>query len=58
MSMVLIKISVTFVYSKYATLDIHWPIAVATRSKEWVCRRSFAGNAGLNPAREMDVRCL
>jgi hypothetical protein len=33
------------------------PIAVAARSKPWVCGRSLAGIAGSNPARGMDV-CL
>jgi len=33
------------------------PIPVATRSKEWVCGRSFAGIEGSNPAVDMDV-CL
>jgi hypothetical protein len=28
---------------------------VAARSKAWVCGRSFAGIAGSNPAREMDI---
>ena len=33
------------------------PIAVAERSKAWVCRHSPAGIAGSNPAGGMDV-CL
>jgi hypothetical protein len=31
--------------------------SVVARSKAWVCGRSFAGIAGSNPARDMDV-CL
>ena len=33
------------------------PIPVAERSKAWVCSRSPAGIAGLNPAGGMDVCC-
>jgi hypothetical protein len=33
------------------------PIAVAARSKAWVCGRSVTGIVGLNPAGGMDV-CL
>ena len=33
------------------------PISVAARSMSWVCGRSVAGIAGLNPAGGMDV-CL
>jgi hypothetical protein len=33
------------------------PIAVAVRSKAWVCGRSLAGIVGSNPTEGMDV-CL
>jgi len=34
------------------------PISVAVRSKEWICCRSLAGIAGLNPAWGIDVWLL
>jgi hypothetical protein len=40
-----------------ATYNINEPIAVAERSKTWVCSRSPAGIAGSNPAGDMDA-CL
>ena len=33
------------------------PIPVASQSKAWVCGRSFAGIAGLNPAEGMSICC-
>jgi hypothetical protein len=41
----------------YVVISAEGPIPVAARSKAWVCGRSLAGVAGLNPARGMDV-CL
>jgi hypothetical protein len=37
--------------------DHTWPIAVAARSKAWVCGFSLVGIVGSNPAEDMDV-CL
>jgi hypothetical protein len=34
------------------------PIAMAARSKAYVCGRSIAGTAGSNPAGSMDVCCV
>ena len=34
------------------------PIPVAARSKEWVCRGSLAGTAGLNPSGGWDIYLL
>jgi len=34
------------------------PIAVATRSKAWICGRSNAGFAGSNPAGVIDAGLL
>ena len=43
----------------YVIAVIVWgPIAMAARSKVWVCGRSLAGMAGSNPARRMDVCVL
>ena len=39
-------------------LKTYLPIPMAARSKAWVCRRSPAGIAGSNPARDMDVSLL
>jgi hypothetical protein len=33
------------------------PIPVAARSKAWVCGRSLAGIAGLNPTEDMTTSC-
>jgi hypothetical protein len=38
-------------------VNIVTPIPVATRSKAWVCRRSFVGIVGSNPTGCMDI-CL
>jgi hypothetical protein len=40
-----------------STITSKKPIPVAERSKAWVCSRSPAGIAGLNPAGDMDVYC-
>ena len=34
------------------------PIAVAARSKAWVCGRSLGGIVGSNPSGSMDVCCV
>ena len=51
-----------YVYaSRYISSSMkYWPmpVAVAARSKAWVCSRSFAGVAGSNTARGMDVCVL
>jgi hypothetical protein len=33
------------------------PIAVAARSKAWICGRSLDGIVGSNPASSLDVSC-
>jgi len=38
-------------------LSGHLPVIVTARSKAWVCGRSLAGIAGLNPTRGADA-CL
>jgi hypothetical protein len=40
---------------KLNVLDVNELIRVAARCKAWICRRSFAGIAGSNPAGGMDV---
>ena len=49
--------NVTSVRQQLEYFVCEWCIAivVAARSRRWVCRRSLAGVAGLNPARGMDV---
>ena len=41
----------------YTILHSYTPMPVAARPKAWVCRRSFAGIVGSNPAETIDV-CL
>jgi hypothetical protein len=38
-------------------ISLKRPIPVAARSKAWVCGRSLAGTAGLNPGGCMNVSC-
>ena len=52
-----LSISLSELFLFLEDILLHRPIAVAARSKAWVCGRSLAGIAGLNPAGGMDV-CL